>query len=171
MTSLAATAPIPLPAIPHPLRWLIALTAGIVSALILAALVRHVATGSPTLSARSIWLPIHLGAAIPIVPLGAWVLVRRKGDRLHRLLGRIWAALMMVVALSSFGLVGMLGHLGPIHILSLAVTVGIPRAVWLARAGQIRAHLRGMVIIYGSAVAAALFAFVPGRVLGAWLFG
>jgi uncharacterized membrane protein len=75
------------------------------------------------------------------------------------------------VALSSFGLTGMFGHLGPIHILSLAVIVGVPRAIWLARSGNIRGHVRGMAILYGSTLLAALFAFLPGRVLGAWLFG
>jgi uncharacterized membrane protein len=170
MTSFAA-APNRLPAISPGVQGLIAVGAGVVNALIAAALMRHLATGSATPSAPTIWLPIHLGAAIPVVPLGAWVLLRRKGDRLHKLLGRVWATLMMVVALSSFGLTGMFGHLGPIHILSLAVIVGVPRAIWLARNGNIRGHVRGMAILYGSTLLAALFAFVPGRVLGAWLFG
>jgi uncharacterized membrane protein len=170
MTSLA-TAPKLLPTVPAGIRGLVAVGGGLVSALIAAALVRHLATGSATPSAPTIWLPIHLGAALPVVPLGAWVLLRRKGDWLHKLLGRIWATLMMIVALSSFGLTGMFGHLGPIHILSLAVIVGVPRAIWLARSGNIRGHVRGMAILYGSTLLAALFAFLPGRVLGAWLFG
>lgn len=170
MTSLA-TAPNMIPTVSPGVRGLIGVGAGLASALIVAAMARHFATGSATPSAPSLWLPIHLGAAIPVVPLGAWVLLRRKGDRLHKLLGRIWATLMMVVALSSFGLTGMFGHLGPIHILSLSVIVGMPRAIWFARTGRIRAHVRGMAIMYGSSLAAALFAFVQGRVLGAWLFG
>lgn len=175
MTSLTAASSTPsptiFPTIPRGVRWLIGAGAIGVGSLLIAAATRHFAIGTPTTGNTSIWLPIHLAAAVPVVPLGAWVLLRRKGDRLHKLLGRIWAGLMMIVALSSFGLVGMFGHWGPIHILSLAVIIGMPRAVLAARRGYMRGHVRGMAIMYGSAVLAALFAFLPGRMLGMWLFG
>jgi uncharacterized membrane protein len=145
--------------------------AALVSALILTATARHLTIGAPTVADPSVWLPVHVAAAVPSIPLGAWVLLRRKGDRLHKLLGRIWAGLMMVAALSSFGLTGMLGHLGPIHILSVLVVVGVPRAIWAARSGRIQAHVRGMTIMFASTVAAGLFTFLPGRMLGMWLFG
>jgi len=169
MTSLTATVPHPI--ISQTPRRLIVVGAGLVSALVVTAAVRHVAIGSGTYPMPSIWLPIHLATAVPAVPLGAYVLLRRKGDRVHKLLGRIWAMLMMVAALSSFALTGMLGHIGPIHILSLLVITGVPRAIWAARQGRIAGHVRGMTIMYGSTVLAGLFAFLPGRMLGVWLFG
>jgi uncharacterized membrane protein len=169
MTSLATT--LPHPTIPPTARVITLVGAGLVSALVLTAGVRHVAIGSAAYAVLSIWLPLHLATAIPAVPLGAYVLLRRKGDRLHKLLGRIWAMLMMAAALSSFALTGMLGHIGPIHILSLLVITGIPRAIWAARQGRVAGHVRGMTIMYGSTVLAGLLAFLPGRMLGIWLFG
>jgi uncharacterized membrane protein len=142
-----------------------------VSGLVAAAAMRHLMLGSPTIVSPSLWLPLHLATAIPAIPLGGWVLLRRKGDKLHRLLGRIWAVLMMVAALTSFGLIGLFGHIGPIHILSVMVVVGVPRAVLAVRKGRIRAHVRGMTIMYGNTIVAGLFAFLPGRMLGLWLFG
>lgn len=172
MTSPAAPiAPTSLPAIPSTVRGAIMTGAALVGLLVIGATGRHFAIGSPTTSIATIWLPLHLATAIPAIPLGAWVLLRRKGDWLHRLLGRIWAMLMLGAALTSFGLAGMFGRIGPIHILSLAVLIGVPRAVLAARRGRIRGHVRGMTIIYGSTVLAGLFAFLPGRMLGLWLFG
>ncbi|MDO6413872.1 DUF2306 domain-containing protein [Sphingomonas sp. BIUV-7] len=169
MTSLVA--PMPYPTIPTTPRRLIALGAGLVSLLLISAAARHFALGSPTTDIATLWLPLHLATAIPAIPLGAWVLLRRKGDRLHKRLGRLWAVLMMLAALTSFGLTGMLGHLGPIHILSLMVVIGVPRAIRSARRGRIAGHVRGMTIVYGSTVLAGLFAFLPGLMLGLWLFG
>ncbi|WP_293968602.1 DUF2306 domain-containing protein [Sphingomonas sp.] len=170
-TTAAAPGALPLPVVGPAARGLILAGALLVGLLVVTAGTRHFTIGSPTTSLSPIWLPLHLATAIPSIPLGAWVLLRRKGDRLHRLLGRIWAVLMLGAALTSFGLAGIFGHVGPIHILSLAVLVGIPRAVLAVRAGRIRSHVRGMTIMYGSVVLAALFAFLPGRMLGLWLFG
>jgi uncharacterized membrane protein len=169
MTSLAL-APTSLPgSAPRPL---IAAGAGLVGGLLLVAAVRHLMIGSADVASPSAWLYFHVATAVPSIPLGAWVLLRRrKGDRLHKALGKLWAALMMAAALSSFGLTGMLGHIGPIHILSLMVIVGVPRAIVAAREGRIAGHVRGMTIMYGSTVLAGLFAFLPGRMLGQWLFG
>jgi uncharacterized membrane protein len=162
----------PVPMIPAGVRGLIISGAGLVAALVIGAAGRHFTIGSPTTThLSSVWLSLHLATAMPAIPLGAWVLLHRKGDRLHKLLGRIWATLMLGAALTSFGLAGAIDRIGPIHILSLAVIIGIPRAVMAARRGRIRGHVRGMAIMYGSTVMAGLFAFLPGRMLGFWLFG
>lgn len=145
---------------------------GIVVLLLIAvAITRHMLSGHTTVYESRVWLAIHMATVIPALPLGAFVLVRRKGDRLHRITGRIWAALMMATALSSFGLTGMIGHLGPIHILSVLTIVAMPRAILAARSGKIAAHRRGVTIVYASMVIAGFFTFLPGRILGNWLFG
>lgn len=142
------------------------------SALILLALGRQLVLGHVALPAdRSIWLAIHLATVVPALPLGAWLLFRRKGDRTHRLLGRTWAVLMLAGALSSFGLTGLMGHLSPIHILSVLTLVGVPRGVMLAMRGDVARHQQVMMRVYTGLVVAGLFAFVPGRMLGVWLFG
>ena len=45
---------------------------------------------------------VHTFAATAALILGAAVLFLRKGTALHRTLGRIWAATMLVVAAVSF---------------------------------------------------------------------
>ena len=125
----------------------------------------------PPTKLPSIALAVHLATVLPAVPLGAYVLWGRKGDARHRLLGRIWAMLMVVTALSSFGLRGLTGQFSLIHLLSLLTLVAIPRAIWQARRGNIKAHRRTMRNVYIGLLVAGLFAFLPGRILGTALFG
>jgi uncharacterized membrane protein len=49
---------------------------------------------------------LHLAAAALSLLLGAAVLIRRKGTPFHKVLGRIWVALMLAVAVSSFWILG-----------------------------------------------------------------
>ena len=83
-----------------------------------------------------------------------------------------WLSMMgySIAALSSFGLRGVAGGLGPIHLLSLLVLVMIPRGVLLARRHRIEAHRRVMSLTYLGLAGAALFTLLPGRLLGSWLF-
>jgi uncharacterized membrane protein len=46
------------------------------------------------------WL--HLMTAAIALPFAVVMLTRRKGDCLHRLLGRVWVVVMAVVAMTSF---------------------------------------------------------------------
>jgi uncharacterized membrane protein len=117
------------------------------------------------------WMVVHLSAILPALPLGAVMLLRRKGDRMHRLLGRIWATLMLIAAAASFGIHGVIGHLSPIHILSAITLIGIPRAIWDARHGRIARHRRTMTIVYAGLVVAGYFTLIPTRLLGHFLFG
>lgn len=114
---------------------------------------------------------IHLFTVIPAVPLGAFLLWRTKGDRIHRMLGRIWGALMMVTSLSTFWLQSLSGGFSFIHLFAVLTLVSIPLAVWNARRGNIRAHRNAMRGVYAGLVAAGLLALVPGRTLGTLLFG
>jgi len=141
-------------------------------ALLLSALVHRLAVAGTWMpDDRNIWLVLHLATVIPALPLGAYVLARRKGDRLHRMLGRIWAMLMLLTAASSFGLHYVTGGFSPIHLLSALVLASVPLAVRNARRGNIAAHRRAMTIVYASLVIAGFFTFLPGRMMGHWLFG
>lgn len=141
------------------------------SAVIAIAIGRQFAQGFAWPADRSIWLFLHLGSVVPAVPIGAVVLAGAKGTARHRLLGRIWAVLMMTGALSSFGLHSLLGHIGPIHLLSALTIFAIPYGVRSAIRGDIARHQRTMTRVYLGLLGAGLFAFVPGRLLGAWLLG
>ncbi len=141
---------------------------GLLMLLLAVAFGRHM--GQPAIPLTP-WMVVHLCAIVPAVPIGAVMLLRPKGDRLHRLLGRIWAGLMMIAAVASFGIHQLLGHIGPIHILSVITLVAVPRAIWHARHGRIARHRRTMTIVYASLVIAGYFTLIPTRLLGHFLFG
>jgi uncharacterized membrane protein len=160
-----------LPASPTRREMLIAIAASALFALLLTGLARRLMNGAPLLPDRNFWLALHLTTVIPALPLGAYLLVRRKGDSLHKALGRIWVVLMLVTVASSFGLHYLSRGLSPIHALSVLVLVSLPIAVRNAMRGRIAAHRRTMTIVYLSLVVAGGFTFLPGRLMGAWLLG
>lgn len=124
---------------------------------------------------------VHLAAALAALGLGGWNLLAAKGTMRHRWVGRIWVVLMLVIALSSFGITGLsraamgpawAGWLSPIHVLSLFVLVTVPRAMVAAMRGNIAAHRRGMRQAYLlGLVLAGAFTLLPGRLLGTMIFG
>jgi len=118
----------------------------------------------------SVPLIIHLATVLPALPLGAYLLVRRKGDALHRLLGRLWAGMMVVTAVSSFWLQGN-GSLSPIHLFSVLTLISIPLSIIAIRNGNLVRHRGAMTGMYIGLVVAGAFAFSPGRLLSDWLFG
>lgn len=156
-------------------RWLPALigTAGMTVALLLLSrlLDRPGGAGGPAIPGRDIALAVHIVSALAALPLGGFVLWRRKGDAAHRRLGRIWAALMLVVAISSYWLRTLSGGFSFIHLLSVLTLIAIPLAVFNVRRGNIKAHVAGMRGLYIGLVVAGLFALMPGRTIGHLIFG
>lgn len=119
-------------------------------------------------------IQVHVLAAVSAFLLGALVLFRRKGDRLHKALGRVWAGLMLVVAISSFFItgIGLIGPFSPIHLLSLYTVAGLAYAIWQIRRGNVAAHKGGMQSLYlGGLLIAGGFTFLPGRRMHQALFG
>ncbi|MEQ9662660.1 MAG: DUF2306 domain-containing protein [Parasphingopyxis sp.] len=123
-------------------------------------------SGQPSANAMSIPLVLHLASVVPAIPIGAIVLYRRKGDRTHKLLGRIWVMLMLTAALSSFGFA-----FSFIHLFSVLVLVSIPLSLWALKRGDIAGHRKAMEGMYIGLVVAGAFAFIPGRFLGGLLLG
>jgi uncharacterized membrane protein len=118
-------------------------------------------------------IQIHTLAAILAFFLGGIVLFRRKGDRLHRLGGQAWVALMLAVAITSFFIhtIRLVGIWSPIHLLSIYTIWYLARGVWLARAGRIGEHRAIMQQIYlGALIVAGAFTFMPGRIMHAVFF-
>jgi len=119
-------------------------------------------------------IQIHAFAAIAAFLLGAVVLFRRKGDRLHRIGGRIWVALMLVVTLSSFFIhaIRIWGIWSPIHLLSIATILSLAYAVTMIRSRNVIAHAAAMRTTYvGALVIAGAFTLAPGRIMNRVLFG
>src|SRR3954451_13343618 len=108
-----------------------------------------------------------VGATLAVVLGGHQVLRRRKGDLLHRRIGRLWIADMYLVAVSSFGIRQLNpGHFSWIHGLSLWTIVTLSLAVWTARRTNVRAHVRWVVGSYLGLLGAGLAAVaVPSRMV------
>jgi uncharacterized membrane protein len=124
-------------------------------------------TLEPLLEA-SLAIQMHAAAAVLAFLLGGMILFRKKGDRLHRMGGRIWVGLMVVVCLSSFFIhtIRMLGPWSPIHLLSVGTLVALAWGIGLARARRIMEHRRTMQSTYaGALVLAGFFTFMPGRIM------
>lgn len=117
-----------------------------------------------------IWL--HLATILVATALTPVMLVRRRGDRPHRVLGGVWLAAMFATAFTSlFIQVSRPGHFSIIHILSVWTMVQVPLIFWTARTHRVARHrraVRGLVI--GALLVAGFFTFPFQRLLGSWLF-
>lgn len=131
-------------------------------------------TLAPLLAAPAI-ITVHAGAAIAALVLGTAQLWLPKGRGLHRAMGWVWAALMLIVAVSSFWISGerfRFGPFSPIHLLSIFTLVMLPLGLWRARRHDVRGHRGTMIGIYvGALIVAGVFTLLPARILGRVLFG
>jgi len=124
--------------------------------------------------AKKLALPIvlHLAAALPAVVLGVVQLARKKGTFSHRFLGWAWVAVMAVLAVSSFWILGLAkgGGFSWIHLLSAWTLLSLAAAIWFIRRGNVRAHQGFMIGTFAGLAAAGLGALAPGRLLTQLLF-
>lgn len=118
-------------------------------------------------------LATHLATVIPAIPLGAYVILSRKGGARHRTLGTIWLSLMFVTAISTLFIRNFNdGQFSWIHIFTLITFIAIPQAIISARRGKItthKIHLRNFFI--GALIVAGITSFAPGRTMWQWAFG
>ena len=120
---------------------------------------------------------IHLVTILPAFLVGTWMMVRRKGTRNHRMLGKVY----MVVVFFSAALTLLMsarigptlfGHFGFIHILSAWTMFAIVIAWRAVQAKDITRHKGAMIGVYvGGMLIAGSFAFMPGRMLHELIFG
>lgn len=117
-----------------------------------------------------VWVHIWtVGTALALTP---FILLRRRGDRLHRRLGWAWATAMFATGLVTLGIHGVNGGFSFIHLFSVMTLVGVPGLILTARSHKPERHrgiVRGLVI--GGLVIAGLMTFPGERLLGNWLFG
>jgi len=113
---------------------------------------------------------IHTIAALAALVLGALVFMRSKGTGSHRLSGRMWVALMLATAISSFWIKSQ-GQFSWIHGLSIFTVFGLGGAVYYAITGNIARHQRIMKGLFaGGLVSAGAFTLLPQRLLGRMLW-
>ena len=97
---------------------------------------------------------VHTALGVTALATGALVLAHRKGDRLHRLVGRVYAVAMVVLCLLSFGLrdtTPLVAGYGPFHVAALVslgtVASGVVVA-WRRRPGWLEGHYMWMAWSY-----------------------
>lgn len=143
----------------------------LLSAFALVRLLAGIAPSMPHLKTPA--LVIHLATAIPAVPLGGYLMLSRKGDARHRLLGKIWLAMMSVTAIAAIFIRNVNGgQFSWIHLFVILTIVSVPRAYFAARRGDIdkhRAIIRGFFL--GAGLLAGFAAFLPHRTMWWMAFG
>lgn len=139
---------------------------------LLAAVVIAIAKGRADWAAVPVTISSHLATIVVALVLTPVMLLRRRGDRLHRQLGWIGVTAMLATALISFAIrTSNDGGFSVIHILSVWTCIQVPLIVWSARHHRVRAHrsaVRGMVT--GALLIAGFFTFPFDRLMGHWLF-
>lgn len=116
----------------------------------------------------AIW--IHLVAALAALGMGAMVFLRRKGTDAHRWMGRTWAVLILVTAISTYW-IRMNGSFSWIHGVSVFTLVGLAGGVYYPITGQVKRHRFVMIRLFaGSLVIAGAFSLLPQRLLGNMLW-
>jgi uncharacterized membrane protein len=104
-------------------------------------------------------------------------MVTPKNTNLHKKLGSIYMALMMIATIISLFIEARLGptlfnHFGVLHLLSLFMLYIIPKAYIAGREGNIKLHRNIMIGIYvGTIVVTIVFSLTPTILLNDWIFG
>ena len=119
----------------------------------------------------------HLYASFVALGLGAILLLFPKGTTLHRIVGSIWVLCMALSSLSSFWLGGgvwpLIGHLGPIHLLSLWMLFALVMAIRDILKNRAKQHREWITGAYIGLVGAFIGTLAPGRWvaihLGFWM--
>ena len=122
---------------------------------------------APLLEA-SMWVQLHVAAAILAIVLGAYQFLSRKGSIPHRIVGWIWVVLLAALCITSFFIPGS-WHIGPVsvfHLLSVYTLWSLYRGVQAARDGEVADHKNYMTWLFTlSVVLSALIAVAGGGVL------
>ena len=119
-------------------------------------------------------IPLHAIAALLAIALASAQFALPKGGMLHKIMGRLWVLLMIVICLTSFFIheVRLIGLFSPIHLLSIFTLFALVRAVQYARKGDIKRHRRIMQnLTIFALIITGLFTLLPGRVMHSVLFG
>ncbi|MBO1112438.1 DUF2306 domain-containing protein [Bordetella petrii] len=126
------------------------------------------------LNSASAMIQVHAWTAMIALALGVIVLLRQKGNTVHRWMGRGWLVVMLVAVLSSFFIheLRTWGAWSPIHILSVVTLVLLVRAYRAIRRRKVALHAGLMkAAFYNALLLAMFFTFMPGRIMHAVVFG
>lgn len=122
---------------------------------------------TPLLTASTA-IQLHVATIIIALIATGFILTMRKGTRIHRYVGWIWASSMMVTSVITFWIdsFDMFYGFSPIHIFSLVVLFNVPYAIISIRRGDVEAHKKAMLgVTIGALGVAGLFTLTPGRIM------
>lgn len=112
----------------------------------------------------SITIPIHATSALLAILLGPINALRRRRDRLHRYVGRSWAALMYATCVS--GLFILENGITLFHALAVFTICTVTLGILRIRKGDTAGHAGNMIGSYiGLLVAFGFAALIPDRLI------
>jgi uncharacterized membrane protein len=123
-----------------------------------------------TLAGAPWYVKAHLVAAALSLVIGAAILLRKKGDVVHKSMGRSWVVLMLFTAVISF-MIQARERMSLIHVLSVVVLITVPLGVVHIRSGHVKRHVVTMVSAFAGLAIAGAFTLLPYRMLGQLVFG
>ena len=130
------------------------------------------------LLAAPVAIKLHVFTVVPAFFLGTWLIFfSRKGARRHRAVGYVYLSLMTITAITALWIheipaIDIVYGFGPIHIFSIVTLSGVVGALRGAWTHNIKMHRRSMLGVYiGGLLIAGTFAFLPGRIMHALVFG
>lgn len=121
---------------------------------------------------RHLAVIIHVSTVLPAIPLGGFLLLAPKGTPMHKILGKIWVALMVTTACSAI-FIQTGGSFSFIHIFVPMTLWASYKLIATARRGDMKGHKKEILSLYlGALMIPGIVSFaLPGRLMNVWLFG
>jgi uncharacterized membrane protein len=123
---------------------------------------------------------VHSVLALLAIPLGLYIIITKKGTKSHKMLGRIWVTVLLIVSLTAIFIQTIKpGQFSLIHLL-VPYTIGsLIYSIWNIRKFKKTkierykiAHMRSMIGVYiGALLIAGAFTLMPGRFFNEIIFG
>ncbi len=122
----------------------------------------------------------HAAPALSLVPLGLYIFINKKGTKQHRILGRTWATILVMVSLTAIFIQTIKpGQYSLIHLLIPWTLGSLSYSSWSIRKFKKTkierykyAHMYSMIGVFvGALLVAGIFALMPGRFFHQIIFG
>lgn len=120
---------------------------------------------------RRIAVAFHVATVLPAIPLGGYLLLAPKGTKWHKILGKVWVALMLITATSAIFIKSSGGY-SFIHLFIPMTFWASYKLVAAARRGDMKGHKKEILSLYLGALMIPGIASmaIPGRLMNMWLF-
>lgn len=118
-------------------------------------------------------IQIHIVAALTALVLGITMYTRRKGTPSHKVIGKLFLALMLITATSAIFIRYLNdGSFSWIHIFVPATFFAAWETVHYIRKGNLKGHKRAVSgLFFGALLIPGFLSFLPGRTMWVMVFG